>query len=145
MVARTESIGLMSMACFSLETCSRLRTISSVGICATPTFDGGGATMPPDGNVMGFILSAACRNKPMPTAAAQEVWTTSFSILAIRSRPFLCHLVRGFPFNVRHPFFNFLGIRSFMSIINSFNSCYSCSKRKGPTYLPSGGGIAIRP
>lgn len=111
MVARTESIGLMSIACFNLETCSRLITISPVGICATPTFGGGGATMPPDGNVMGFILSAACRNKPMPTAAAQAVWTTSFRILAIRSRPFLCHLVRGFPLSVRQPFFNFRGSR----------------------------------
>ena len=68
---------------FSLATCSRLRTISPVGICATPTFGGDGATMPPDGNVTGFILSAACRNKSMPTAAAQAVWAASFSILAM--------------------------------------------------------------
>ena len=83
MIARTESIGLMSIACFSLETCSRLITISPVCICATPTFGGGGTTKPPDGNVTGWILSAACRNKSIPTAAAQAVWATSFSILAM--------------------------------------------------------------
>jgi hypothetical protein len=83
MVALTESIGLMSIACVSLETCSRLITISPVGICATPIFGGGGATMPPDGNVTGLILSAACRNKSMLTATAQAVLAMPFSVLAM--------------------------------------------------------------
>jgi hypothetical protein len=66
-----------------METSSRLTTISPVIICATPIFGGGDATMPPEGNVTGLILSAACRNKSMLTAEAQAVWATLFSILAM--------------------------------------------------------------
>ena len=109
MVARTEFIGLMSIACFSLATCSRLRTISPVGICATPTFGGGGTTIPPDGNVTGWILSTACLSKSMPTAAAAAVLAIFSNVLAMWSRPLRCHLVRGLPFNVLHPFFSFRG------------------------------------
>lgn len=67
----------------SLAACSRLSTISPVGICMTPTFGGDGTTMPPDGSAMGLILSAAFRNNSIPTAAAQAELATSFSILAM--------------------------------------------------------------
>ena len=111
MVARTPSIGSTMMTCFNRSSCGRCNTISSID---SPTImrsvrGGGDTTIPPCGNVTGWILSAACLSKSMPTAAAAAVLAIFSNVLAMWSRPFLCHLVRGLPFSVRHPFFSFRG------------------------------------
>ena len=107
MVARTPSIGSTMMTCFNRSSCGRCNTISPID---SPTImrsvrGGGDTTIPPCGNVTGWILSAACLSKSMPTAAAAAVLAIFSNVLAMWSRPFLCHLVRGLPFSVRHPFF----------------------------------------
>ena len=96
------SIILASFCCCSLSSTNSSHCIDAWGLAS-------GCVIPPT-TIMPFLNSLKpCSNTCHVVAAAAAVRPilTNIEINVRCARR--CHLVRGLPFNVRHPFFSFLG------------------------------------